>query len=66
MWAGRLALYLAGLAAGGLVMSGLATFDPATWELDILPFNVKDFALTAITMAGNALAAVAVWRGWRK
>lgn len=56
--------YLAGFAAGILALSGYATFDPATWVLDIHPFNLRDFVLTGVTTAGNALAAIAVWRKW--
>ena len=58
--------YIAGLAAGALALSGYATFDAETWTLDILPFNLREFLLTGTTTAGNALAALAVWRGWGK
>ena len=65
MWTGsRIALYLLGLGAGGLALSGYADFDPQTWMLDIHPFNLREFALTSITTAGNAVAALAVWKGW--
>ena len=60
----RLALYLAGIAAGGLALAGYADFDSATWTLDIKPFNLREFLLTGATTGGNALAALAVWRGW--
>ena len=60
----RFLVYIAGLAAGALALSGYATFDPQTWMLDIAPFNLREFVLTGVTTAGNALAAVAVWRGW--
>jgi hypothetical protein len=66
MWTGRLALYLAGLLAGGAALSGYADFDPATWMLDIHPFNAKEFVLTAVTTAGNGMASLALWRGWGK
>ena len=62
--AGRGAIYLAGLAAGVLALSGYATFDSETWVLDIHPFNLREFMLTGATTAGNALAAIAVMRGW--
>lgn len=61
----RFIIYLAGLGAGFLALSGYATFDTETWMLDIHPFNLKEFVLTGATTAGNALAAVAVWRGWK-
>lgn len=60
---GRFALYLAGAAAGFMALSGYATFDPETWLLDIHPFNLKEFVLTAATTGGNAVAAVAVYTG---
>lgn len=64
MWFGRFALYLLGLGAGGLALSGYAEFDPATWVLDIHPFNLREFALTGAATAGNGLAALAAFRGW--
>ena len=63
---GRGLLYIAGLGAGALALAGYADFDSATWTLDIHPFNLKEFLLTGMTTAGNALAALAVWRGWGK
>lgn len=59
-------IYIAGIGAGGLALAGLADFDPATFELDIHPFNVREAVLTAITTGGNILAGIAVWRGWGK
>lgn len=64
MWTGRLLIYLAGLAAGGLALSGYADFDTATWVLDIHPFNLREFLLTGTATIGNGLAALAVWKGW--
>lgn len=65
MWtSGRIALYLVGLVAGGLALFGYADFDPATWVLDIKPFNLREFTLTAAATVGNGLAAVAAFRGW--
>lgn len=65
MWtAGRIALYIVGLCAGGLALSGYATFDAETWVLDIHPFNLREFTLTAAATVGNGLAAVAAFRGW--
>lgn len=61
---GRGLIYILGLGAGGLALAGYAEFDSATWVLDIKPFNLREFALTATTTGGNALAALAVWRGW--
>lgn len=65
MWTNsRFLLYVVGLLCGGLALSGYATFDPETWMLDISPFDVREFVLTLGTTGGNALAALAVWRGW--
>lgn len=65
MWtAGRIALYLLGLGAGGLALSGYADFNPETWVLDIHPFNLREFTLTAAATVGNGLAAIAAFRGW--
>ena len=61
---GRGLFYILCFAAGGLALAGYATFDPETSMLDISPFNLREFALTATTTGGNALAALAVWRGW--
>ena len=63
---GRGLYYLLALGAGGLALAGYATFDPETWMLDISPFDVREFVLTATATGGNALAALAVWRGWGK
>lgn len=65
MWTGsRKLIYLTGLAAGVLELSGYASFDPETWVLDIAPFNLREFLLTGVTTAGNGLAALALWRKW--
>lgn len=61
---GRGLIYIAGLVAGVMALSGYADFDPQTWVLDIHLFNIKEFVLTGATTAGNALAALAVWRRW--
>jgi hypothetical protein len=66
MWQGRFLIYILGLGASGLAMSGYADFDPATWTLDIHPFNLREFALTGAAAVGNGLAAVASVRGWRR
>lgn len=62
---GRFGIYIVGFGAGMLALAGYADFDPNTWMLDIKPFNLKEFALTATTTGGNILAAVAVWTGWK-
>ena len=64
-WAARFGIYIAGFLAGGLALAGYADFDPATWSLDIHPFDVRDLVLTSAAMIGNTLAAFAAWRGWR-
>ncbi|MDQ2067639.1 hypothetical protein Q9295_14775 [Xinfangfangia sp. CPCC 101601] len=56
--------YLASLLAGGLALAGLADFDPASGMLDIRPFDLREFSLTLLATIGNALAALAVWKGW--
>lgn len=66
MWQGRFLIYVLGLGASGLAMSGYADFNADTWMLDIHPFNLREFALTATAAVGNALAAVASIRGWRR
>lgn len=57
-------LYVIAAGAGFLALAGYADFDPQTWVIDIHPFNLKEFVLTSATTAGNALAALAVWRKW--
>ena len=64
-WIARFGIYIVGLLAGGLALAGYADFDPATWVLDIHAFDVREFVLTAAATVGNALAAVAAWRGWK-
>ena len=64
-WAVRFAIYIAAAAAGGLAIAGYADYDPATWALDIHPFDVREFVLTCAATVGNSLAAVAAWRGWK-
>lgn len=61
---GRGAIYLLGLAAGGLALAGYATFDAETWMLDISPFDLKKFVLTIAATVGNGVAALAVWKKW--
>lgn len=61
-------VYIAGFVGSGaalwLAASGHATYDIATGDLDILPFNVPQLVTQAISWAGNGLALIAVWRGW--
>ena len=64
-WVMRFGVYIGALLAGGLAMAGLGSFDPETWIFDLHPFNVREAVLTGAMMVGNALAAVAAWRGWR-
>ena len=66
IWMSRFGIYIVALLAGGLALAGYAEFNPETWMLDISPFDVREFTLTAATMIGNALAAVAAWRGWAR
>lgn len=64
----RGAVYIAGLLGSGaalwLAASGYAVYDPATGELDVLPFNVPDMVARVVSGGGNVLAAIALWRGW--
>ena len=66
IWMSRFGIYIGALLAGGLALAGYAEFNPETWMLDISPFDVREFTLTAATTVGNALAAVAAWRGWAR
>jgi|GEM_PF-3836474 len=66
IWMSRFGIYIVALLAGGLALAGYAEFNPETWMLDISPFDVREFTLTAATTVGNALAAVAAWRGWAR
>lgn len=65
----RGAIYLLGVIGSGaalwLAASGFATYDIATGELDILPFNVTQVVTQAVSWAGNGLALIAVWKGWK-
>ncbi len=65
----RGAVYFLGVIGSGaalwLAASGFATYDIATGELDILPFNVTQVVTQAVSWAGNGLALIAVWRGWK-
>lgn len=63
-WISRFGVYIVGLFAGVLALAGYADFDPVTWQLDIHPFDVREFTLTGAATIGNALAALAVVRGW--
>ena len=64
----RSAVYFVGVLGSGaalwLAASGFATYDLATGELDILPFNVTQVVTQAVSWVGNGLALLAVWRGW--
>ncbi|MDZ7824681.1 MAG: hypothetical protein U5K75_12065 [Ahrensia sp.] len=62
----RFLIYVMGLIAGGLTMSGYATFDPETLVLDIEPFNVEEFVLVGVGVVSNFTAALAVFFGWGK
>ncbi len=65
----RGAVYLLGAIFSGVALwlaaNGFATYDIATGELDVLPFNVMQVVTQAVSWAGNVLALVAVWKGWR-
>ena len=61
-------VYIAGIIGSGaalwLAASGHAVYDPATGDIDILPFNVPQLVTQAVSWIGNGLALIAVWRGW--
>lgn len=61
----RPVIYGAGILAGLIAMAGYGEFDSKTNLFDLYPFNVKDAVLTLASMAGNAVAALAFWRGWK-
>lgn len=64
----RGAVYLLGLLGSGgalwLAATGHATYDPATGDLDILPFNVPQVITQAVSWIGNGVALLALWKGW--
>jgi hypothetical protein len=62
--ASRLIAYGVGLGASLLALAGYAEFDNQTGTLDILPFNISVVTTWGITAFTNALAAVALLRGW--
>jgi hypothetical protein len=64
MTKGRGWFYIIGLIAGGVALAGYADFDAATGSFDLHPINLYDVMTTGLQTAGNALAALAVWRGW--
>ena len=57
-------LYIAGLVAAFLALSGYADFDSATGAFDLHPINLYDALTTGLQTLGNGLAAIAVWKGW--
>jgi hypothetical protein len=63
-------VYLLGLAGSGIALwltaSGHATYDFATGDLDILPFNVVQAVTQLVSWVGNGIAALAVYRRWGK
>lgn len=62
----RALTYLAGLAASALALYGMATFDAASGDFDLHPFNLYSALGAASGLVSSALAATAVWRGWGK
>jgi hypothetical protein len=64
----RLLTYALGLAAGGAATwaawQGWGTYDPATDTFDLAPFRVGEVVGMLLATVGNALAALALWRGW--
>jgi hypothetical protein len=66
----RLFAYLVGaglsIAAAMAASAGLGTYDPATGYFDPHPIPVEALATLIVTGLTNALAALALWRGWGK
>jgi hypothetical protein len=66
----RLVIYALGLLAGGAATwaayQGWGTYDPATDTFDLAPFRVGEVVGMLVATVGNALAAIALWRGWGK
>jgi hypothetical protein len=66
----RLVIYALGLFAGGAATwaayQGWGTYDPATDTFDLAPFRVGEVVGMLVATVGNALAAIALWRGWGK
>lgn len=67
MWKLRLATYAGGflgIAATLAAAFGWGTYDPATGMFDPPPIDVKAVAGFLVAGIGNAIAALAVVRGW--
>ena len=66
--AARLVSYGVGLVSFGAVvaqMYGLADYDPKTGMIDIRPFNVNAIMPALLALGNQALAVVAVVKGWK-
>jgi hypothetical protein len=66
--AARQAVYLLGLILGGAAtwaaVAGWGTYDPSTGVFDLGPVHIPTLVGWIASVGGNALAAVALWRGW--
>lgn len=64
----RFTAYLTGvfaLLATAAAIFGLGTYDPETFTFDPAPVDIRLLAGAVVGTATNAMAAVAVFRGWR-
>ena len=60
----RWLIYLAGIGATGLQLAQFGARDSANMTFDLYPFRVDDAVRSAVSGGGNALAMLALWRGW--
>lgn len=60
----RWLIYLAGIGATGLQLAQFGAWDSANMTFDLYPFRVDDAVRSAVSGGGNALAMLALWRGW--
>ncbi len=73
----RQLVYILGLLLGGAAtwaaVMGWGTYDPATGNFDLAPVHLPTVVEWIVSgggwffsLAANALAALALWRGWGK
>lgn len=62
----RLAFYAVTFLASAAALSGLATFDQATGNFDLAPFNLYAAMAAASGVGASGMAFLALLRGWGK
>jgi hypothetical protein len=66
----RQIVYVLGLLLGGAAtwaaVMGWGTYDPATGNFDLGPVHIPTLVGWIVSVGGNGLAAMALWRGWGK